>query len=102
MSYLSSFVTGFAFQKDEVYLGACFPQDECCVLEATKLQRGKRSLSCSLEEEKQCDGRLCEESPQTRGSLRSSQVDGSEISSFFSRSFQVGRCGLDMVAEHVS
>lgn len=55
MSYLSSFVTGFAFQKDEVYLGACFPQDECCVLEATKLQRGKRSLSCSLEEEKQCE-----------------------------------------------
>lgn len=79
-----------AFEKDDVYMGACFPQDECCILEATKLQRGKGSLAHSLGGGRQNNGRVFEESTQTRGSLRSSQADGSEITPFLSRSLQDG------------
>lgn len=32
-----------AFEKDDAYLGACFPQDECCILDATKLQWGEEA-----------------------------------------------------------
>lgn len=36
-----SLCDGLAFEKDDDYLGACFPQNECCILEATKLQWGE-------------------------------------------------------------
>lgn len=74
-------------------MGACFPQDECCILDATRLQWGEgAALPFSGT------GRMFRE-PADQGSLRSSWVDGSEIASFLSRTFQVGRCGLDKVTE---